>query len=1251
MKIHLPEALAPYVKQAESLLAQRAVAEIEFSGPTYQVHVIDKEAREDVWTFIQLDPHGRLIDRFCSCEESAETTSCAHLAASYLTIFNHQPLPLHARFESSLWNYLCRLYAEKIGYENDLLKPNEKGRYGYSSVSGKRLFSVTGKTPQAKQKLEDLIERRRRETEETSLKFSNLSEKELMLWREGRPSVRLLYELSFWSDLAKWLMMMQERGDPYALSFGWAANHLPNSLTVDFPELTIEFYLAQTNLEELIPFLSTVKSPLMVHGTETPIERLTYEPNKSKLHIQRAKVHQENQAAQPTSQNPVIQIGSWTYIPGDGFYPNEDEPLLSSSSLQGHDIEKLFNQYLPLVQQRLEGCSLHLESVEASYHLFFDSDWNLHIQGYLFQPGDLTQLPSRDFGEWVYLAGDGFYRLRDRRFSELEKIIPCSEVGDFVTEQRLWLASQPGFNPHVASLEVELTYVITPDQTLRFLNRSAIEEEAGRHKDFGPWIYFSGQGFFSKTTRIGSSTLLKPGTVVPEQNIPLFIRMLQDELQAVIGFFRKICPILSAGLTINLSDKGTILLAPQYEIRTEDQGKELQIYGEYVYVKGEGFHELPALCRLPERYTAPLEIDSDQFNLFLLEELPELQPLITQLDVRLQTPSQLQLTMNRLERLQKRGYEWFTISMHYQSEKGIVPVSDFWKAIAQKERFLFSSAGLIDLTNRHFDWLRALKPERIDVESNTITLSILELLRLHALENLQPATDSDPLTIECRELFERLMSLEEEEIPNLTGLTSELRSYQLTGVHWLWSLYKHRLSGLLCDDMGLGKTHQAMGLIAAVHNKCAEKSAQTRILVICPTSVIYHWQEKLAAYLPDAQVVSYYGIKRSLEGLHAPHVVLLTSYGLWRRDHEKLQNITFELAIFDEVQMAKTHTSRLHSVLLSIQATMRLGLSGTPIENRLRELKALFDIVLPSYMPTEKEYRELFLRPIEKEGDEARRALLRRFIHPFVLRRKKDEVLQDLPEKTEEIVHCQLSLQQQELYREALALGRPLIIDKLNEAASPIPYIHIFALLSRLKQICNHPAAYLKQVADYQSYHSGKWDLFVELLGEARASGQKVVVFSQYLTMLDIFEAYLKDHHIEHATIRGTTLDRGEQIKRFNREPKCEVFLGSLQAGGLGIDLTAASVVIHYDRWWNAARENQATDRVHRIGQTRGVQVFKLVTKGTFEERIDQLITTKGKLLDDIVGVDDQEALKRFERDELVQLLQDIESEIDEEEL
>jgi SNF2 family DNA or RNA helicase len=408
--------------------------------------------------------------------------------------------------------------------------------------------------------------------------------------------------------------------------------------------------------------------------------------------------------------------------------------------------------------------------------------------------------------------------------------------------------------------------------------------------------------------------------------------------------------------------------------------------------------------------------------------------------------------------------------------------------------------------------------------------------------------------------------------------------------------------------------------------------------------VIYHWQEKLHQFLPGLRVYSLYGTHRSLEDFQQHYDILLTSYGILRNERELLAKVPFEIAIFDEIQIAKNQFSRIYAALTHIKAQMKLGLTGTPIENHLRELKSLFDIVLPSYIPGEQEYREFFIKPIEKEHDLRRKELLNRLIRPFVLRRKKEDVLKELPEKIEEIAYCDLMPYQQRLYTEILQQRRHHLLEELRDEKTSIPFLHIFALLSSLKQICDHPAVYLKSPAEYQKYPSGKWELFLELLREARESQQKVVIFSQYLGMLDIITEYLQEQKIGFASIRGATQNRKEQLQLFNHDPTCEVFVGSLQAAGLGIDLTAGSVVIHYDRWWNAARENQATDRVHRIGQTRGVQVFKLVTKGTFEEKIDAMIKRKGKLMEEIVGVDEQHVLKTFSRHELIELLELVET-------
>ena len=276
---------------------------------------------------------------------------------------------------------------------------------------------------------------------------------------------------------------------------------------------------------------------------------------------------------------------------------------------------------------------------------------------------------------------------------------------------------------------------------------------------------------------------------------------------------------------------------------------------------------------------------------------------------------------------------------------------------------------------------------------------------------------------------------------------------------------------------------------------------------------------------------------------------------------------------------------------------MRLGLTGTPIENALIELKALFDVVLPGYMPTKRSSKS-FLLTLLKKNKMKRKSLLGKLIKPFILRRKKTEVLLELPDKIEQISYCYLSDEQRKMYQDMIASSRDMLVKAIKGRRVACPeYMHIFALLTSLKRICDHPCLVNKNSKDYEKHTSGKWDLFIELLKEARESGQKVVVFSQYLDMLDIIEMYLRKEQIGFAGIRGSTRDRMEQLTRFRDDPACEVFVASLQAAGVGIDLVSASIVMHYDRWWNPARENQATDRVHRMGQNRGVQVFKMVRK------------------------------------------------------
>jgi superfamily II DNA or RNA helicase len=521
-----------------------------------------------------------------------------------------------------------------------------------------------------------------------------------------------------------------------------------------------------------------------------------------------------------------------------------------------------------------------------------------------------------------------------------------------------------------------------------------------------------------------------------------------------------------------------------------------------------------------------------------------------------------------------------------------VTAADIAKARRDGVRALIRGNVWIDVTDPQFGWLdhATVGP------SGRVLVTKLELLRIRGSLRGKAVFRGDPACEAVFRMFDELQVSGDAPAPASLGI--DLYGYQQTGYHWLWLLQQHGFGGLLCDDMGLGKTHQAMALIAAI----AQVNPAASILVVCPTSLIDHWKEKLARYVPGAPVT-------------------LTSYGIVRSRIEQFRGRRFDLLVLDEMQAIKNSDTATHQALRAIDRAIAVGLTGTPVENHERELMALLDFVVPGYLP--------------KSVDD--RATLQRLVRPFVLRRTKSQVLTDLPPKIVDKRYCELSGEQRALYRRVVeARAKPLRMQL--RAGAHVSYVHVFAALNFLKQICNHPASAGGGFAT-ESVPSAKWEMFTDLVDECMTSGLKVVVFSQYVKMLELIERHLDAREIGFATIKGTTRDRGGEIARFRDDPDCRVFTASLRAGGLGIDLTSASVVIHYDRWWNQAREDQATDRVHRHGQTRGVQVIKLITRGTVEEKIDALIARKATIATELIQDDDPSLVKQFTADELEELL------------
>lgn len=576
----------------------------------------------------------------------------------------------------------------------------------------------------------------------------------------------------------------------------------------------------------------------------------------------------------------------------------------------------------------------------------------------------------------------------------------------------------------------------------------------------------------------------------------------------------------------------------------------------------------------------------------------------------------------------KRRWTWLSASYGFGSET--VALSELLAARKAGLPYLEIRGGWIDLQSPAFADLDRL----LGVEG----LSLPDVLRLRALAGTKERAVE--VKGDRAALLERLLDgRPAAPLARLAGLRTVLRPYQEAGVEWLRFLWENRLGGLLCDDMGLGKTHQVMALLVSL---AEQEGVELPSLVVCPTSVLPHWRDKIRDFAPGLRAHSYHGTQRSLPPRLEGCDVVLTSYGVLRKSAGDLSAIPFAVAVFDEVQHIKNAGTLSYRAAAELSAEIRLGVTGTPIENALSDLKALFDLVLPGYLGSDSDFEGRYREVGRAREDSARLAELKRVIAPFTLRRLKTTVLAELPEKIEDVRTCALSPEQVKLYRDAVAGKGAELTRQLEAAEGRVPYIHVFALLNQLKQICDHPALALGQLDRAEEFRSGKWDLFCELLSECLDSGQKVVVFTQFLGMIRLMERHLTEKGVLFATLTGASTNRGDLVDRFNRHPDCRVFLGSLKAGGTGIDLVGGSVVIHYDRWWNAAREDQATDRVYRLGQKRAVQVFKLVTEGTLEEKIAALIEKKRRMLDDVVAEDEPHLSKVFTREELLDLLEPV---------
>ncbi len=477
-------------------------------------------------------------------------------------------------------------------------------------------------------------------------------------------------------------------------------------------------------------------------------------------------------------------------------------------------------------------------------------------------------------------------------------------------------------------------------------------------------------------------------------------------------------------------------------------------------------------------------------------------------------------------------------------------------------------------------------------------------------------------------------TLQAQPVPK--AIKATLRGYQVDGVSWLERLRNMHLGGILADDMGLGKTAQA---IAAITQHQQEHPDAIN-LIVCPTSLVYNWKEEFTKFNPTLKALPIDGTpaqRKKLIKKVGDYDAVITSYSLLQKDIEIYQDMHFDYVVLDEAQHIKNRGTRNAKSVKLIQASHRLILTGTPIENSLEELWSLFDFLLPGLLSSYDRFIDKYIRRASNDQAESALGGLRRKVSPFILRRMKKDILQELPPVSEVVYHCRLSAAQKELYKSYADSAREELSRLVKKEGFDKVQIHVLATLTRLKQICCHPAIFAKDKAECGD--SAKYDMLMELLQTLIQGQHKVVVFSQYTRMLKIIRDDFAQMGIPFAYLDGSSKNRMSIVKRFNEDPNVPVFLVSLKAGGTGLNLTGADTVIHYDMWWNPAVENQATDRVHRIGQTQSVSAYKLVTLGTIEEKIMELQDRKRNLVKQVINCDD-DAVTKLTWEEVLELLQ-----------
>ncbi len=590
------------------------------------------------------------------------------------------------------------------------------------------------------------------------------------------------------------------------------------------------------------------------------------------------------------------------------------------------------------------------------------------------------------------------------------------------------------------------------------------------------------------------------------------------------------------------------------------------------------------------------------------------------------------ITMGRMFLSIKSGIAWFEVDPKYREDEkefdirinpeylkdGLVQVGESYKILSAEEIEILSK-----LVEHGLKDGKSAKVNKKDLGA------VNDIIQLAGNENLAGDVDE---AARVNEIFLRLQnfsSFNEHSLP--TEFRGTLRPYQMTGYQWLRFLHEYEIGGCLADDMGLGKTIQTLTLLQSLK----EAGSLRTSLIVLPVTTMANWMNEVERFTPALSALPHRGSSRDRQGTSFHHYdLVLTSYQTLQRDITMFSSFEFFYVILDESQYIKNANSKTFNCVRKLKSAHRLSLSGTPIENNTFELWAQMEFLNPGILGNIQHFRQYYTNPIEKYGDDEAVKKLRKKVYPFILRRKKEDVAQDLPPKEVITVYLDMTDKQRELYETWRKHFNQEIEEALLNQTPEQATMTILTSLLRLRQICIFPELFSKE---YASIGSGKFDYLKDTIEELLFEDHKVICFSQFVKALSIIRKHFDDKKIRYSYIDGQTGNREDQIEAFQKSNSVPLFLISLKAGGLGINLTAADYVIIFDPWWNPAVENQAIDRAHRIGRKNKVIAYRLIMKNSIEEKIEQLQNKKRKLASDLI-TDDSSFLKSLSRDDLMEL-------------